>query len=64
MKADIQLQHDVSEELKWSLQVMVEKGFGMLSGKLQSWAERETATTSAWATPGVRSVVDKITLEC
>ena len=34
-----------------------------LTGKVQSWAERETATTSAWATPGVRSVVDKMTLE-
>ena len=34
-----------------------------LTGKVQSWAERETATMSAWATPGVRSVVDKMTLE-
>ena len=34
-----------------------------LTGKVQSWAERETATTSAWATHGVRSVVDKMTLE-
>ena len=34
-----------------------------LTGKVQSWAERETATTSAWGTPGVRRVVDKMTLE-
>jgi osmotically-inducible protein OsmY len=34
-----------------------------LSGKVQSWAERETATTSAWGTPGVRSVIDKMTLD-
>jgi osmotically-inducible protein OsmY len=34
-----------------------------LSGKVQSWAERETATTSAWGTPGVRSVIDEMTLE-
>ncbi len=34
-----------------------------LTGKVQSWAERETATMSAWSTPGVRSVVDKMTLE-
>jgi len=33
-----------------------------LTGKVQSWAERETATTSAWGTPGVRSVIDKMTL--
>ena len=34
-----------------------------LTGQVQSWAERETATTSAWGTPGVRSVIDKMTLE-
>lgn len=33
-----------------------------LTGKVQSWAERETATNSAWATPGVRSVIDKMTV--
>jgi osmotically-inducible protein OsmY len=34
-----------------------------LTGKVQSWGERETATTSAWGTPGVRSVIDNMTLE-
>jgi osmotically-inducible protein OsmY len=34
-----------------------------LTGKVQSWAERETANASAWSTPGVRHVVDKMTLE-
>ena len=34
-----------------------------LTGKVQSWAERETATTSAWGTPGVQSVIDKMTLD-
>lgn len=34
-----------------------------LTGKVQNWAERDTATTSAWGTPGVRSVIDKMTLE-
>lgn len=34
-----------------------------LTGKVQSWAECETATMSAWGTPGVRSVIDKMTLE-
>jgi len=33
-----------------------------LSGTVHSWAERETATNSAWATPGVISVVDQLTL--
>lgn len=36
-----------------------------LTGKVQSRAERETATAtaSAWATPGVRRVIDKMSLE-
>jgi osmotically-inducible protein OsmY len=33
-----------------------------LSGSGQSWAERDTATNSAWGTPGVRNVVDMMTL--
>ncbi len=32
-----------------------------LSGKVHSWSERELATHTAWGSPGVRSVVDKIT---
>ncbi len=34
-----------------------------LKGKVSSWAERESATTSAWGTPGVRSVRDEMTLQ-
>jgi osmotically-inducible protein OsmY len=33
-----------------------------LSGRVPSWSERDTARHSAWGTPGVRSVVDKITI--
>jgi osmotically-inducible protein OsmY len=33
-----------------------------LSGKAHSWSERELATNTAWRSPGVRSVVDNITL--
>ena len=33
-----------------------------LSGPVQSWDERDTATRSAWGTPGVRNVVDMLTL--
>lgn len=33
-----------------------------LSGKVHSWSERELATNTAWASPGVRKVVDNITL--
>jgi osmotically-inducible protein OsmY len=33
-----------------------------LTGKVHSWSERELAHTSAWGTPGVRSVVDNTTM--
>ncbi|MDP4076364.1 BON domain-containing protein [Acidovorax sp. A1169] len=33
-----------------------------LAGTVNSWAEREIATNSAWGTPGVNSLVDKMTL--
>jgi osmotically-inducible protein OsmY len=33
-----------------------------LSGTVRSWDERDTATNSAWGTPGVRNVVDTMTL--
>jgi osmotically-inducible protein OsmY len=33
-----------------------------LAGTVQSWAEREIATNSAWGTPGVFNVIDKLRL--
>jgi osmotically-inducible protein OsmY len=33
-----------------------------LSGTIGSWSERDLATTTAWATPGVRVVVDDLVL--
>jgi osmotically-inducible protein OsmY len=33
-----------------------------LTGTVASWPERELATTAAWGTPGVRCVVDNMTL--
>ena len=33
-----------------------------LSGSVHSWSERELAASSAWSTPGVRKVVDNITI--
>ena len=33
-----------------------------LTGTVQSWSERDLATHSAWGTPGVRNVVDNITV--
>lgn len=34
----------------------------ILEGAVHSWSERDLARTSAWATPGVRQVVDKLTI--
>jgi len=33
-----------------------------LSGIVHSWSERELARESAWGTPGVRNVLDNMTL--
>jgi osmotically-inducible protein OsmY len=33
-----------------------------LTGTIHSWSERELATHSAWGTPGVQNVIDKMTL--
>ncbi len=33
-----------------------------LSGTVHSWSERELATDAAWCTPGVRKVVDHMTV--
>lgn len=33
-----------------------------LTGTVHSWAERELATHTAWSSPGVRNVVDKMSL--
>ena len=33
-----------------------------LSGSIHSWAERDLATQSAWKSPGVRKVIDNMTL--
>ncbi|GAA0770438.1 BON domain-containing protein [Ideonella azotifigens] len=33
-----------------------------LTGAVHSWAERDSATRSAWGSPGVRKVIDKMSL--
>ena len=42
------------------IQVAVDDDAITLSGKVQNWSERNLALNSAWGTPGVRSVVDKM----
>jgi osmotically-inducible protein OsmY len=44
------------------ISVEVVGGDVTLSGKVHNWSERNLATTSAWAAPGVRNVVDKLTI--
>ncbi|NYG34775.1 BON domain-containing protein [Sphaerotilus montanus] len=42
--------------------VLVHGGDVTLTGTVRNWDERETATHAAWGTPGVRNVVDRMTL--
>jgi len=42
--------------------VSVSGGDVTLTGKVPNWSERDMARNSAWATPGVESVVDNITI--
>ena len=44
------------------ISVEVKGGDVTLTGKVHSWAERDLATNSAWGTPGVRNVVDNMTV--
>jgi osmotically-inducible protein OsmY len=45
-----------------NISVKVEGGDVTLSGRVHSWSERELAEHAAWGTPGVRKVVDLITV--
>jgi osmotically-inducible protein OsmY len=64
VKGDIEaaLRRSASEDAK-KITVEVHGADVTLKGEVSSWAERETATTSAWGTPGVRSVRDEMTLQ-
>jgi osmotically-inducible protein OsmY len=63
VKADIEAalkrraQRDANE-----ISVSVQGTDVTLSGRVHSWSERELATHTAWSSPGVKSVVDNITL--
>ena len=44
------------------ISVTIEGAEVTLSGQVNSWGERDSARNSAWGTPGVRNVVDNMTL--
>ncbi|MFZ6681102.1 BON domain-containing protein [Undibacterium sp. Tian12W] len=44
------------------INVVVDNANVTLSGKVGNWAERESARHAAWGTPGVKKVVDNMTL--
>ena len=63
VKSDIEaalMRTSIAEAKKIS--VAVDGGDVTLSGIVHSWAERDTATNSVWGTPGVRNVIDVMTL--
>lgn len=45
-----------------NIKVAVDGGEVTLTGSVHSWAERELANSSAWGAPGVRNVVDQMTI--
>jgi osmotically-inducible protein OsmY len=63
VKADIEaaLKRRAQAESQ-DIEVSVNEGEVTLTGTVHSWAERELARHSAWGTPGVREVVDKMAL--
>jgi osmotically-inducible protein OsmY len=63
VKADIEaaLKRRAKADAK-NIAVAVKGNDVTLTGTVHSWAERDLARHSAWSTPGVRNVVDKITV--
>jgi osmotically-inducible protein OsmY len=46
-----------------SIRVLVENDKVILEGKVKAWYERELAERAAWSAPGVKSVIDRLTLD-
>ncbi len=63
VKADIEaaIKRAATEDAK-HITVGVSGSDVTLSGSIQSWVERDLATQSAWNSPGVTKVIDKMTL--
>lgn len=55
------LKRDAELEAK-AIRVDVADGKVTLEGKVKAWSERQSAERAAWSTPGVKSVVDRISI--
>jgi osmotically-inducible protein OsmY len=63
VKSDIEaaLKRRATADAK-TITIEVQGGDVTLTGTVHSWAERDLVARSVWASPGVRNVVDKMTL--
>jgi osmotically-inducible protein OsmY len=67
MSNDQQLKQPALDELNWEpsvnaahIDVTAANGAVTLTGKVNTWSERELAASTAWAAPGVSSVTNDI----
>ena len=61
-KIEAALQRLANHEAK-AISVDIDAAGGVtLSGRVESWAERNAARHAAWAAPGVKTVVDRISV--
>ncbi len=65
VKSDIEaaLRRGAAADAK-TISVAVKGDEVTLTGTVRSWPERAVATSSAWGSPGVRDVVDNLTIDC
>ncbi|WP_260437123.1 BON domain-containing protein [Burkholderia sp. Bp9012] len=69
MKSDSELKKDVEQELEWDpsidavrIGVEVHERIVTSTGQIGSLSERRLAFDAAWSAPGVRDVVDQLTV--
>ena len=69
MKSDSELKKDVEQELEWDpsidavrVGVEVHERIVTSTGQIGSPSERRLAFDAAWSAPGVRDVVDQLTV--